>query len=60
VERGEVLRGVLVDEVPENTPELPNLAHDSHTVFRRDGIGPRLYDPDTKQTVLSVQKRPEE
>ncbi len=60
VERGEVLSGVLVDEVPENTPELPNLAHDSHTLFRRDGIGPRLYDPDTKQTVLSVQKRPEE
>jgi hypothetical protein len=60
VERGQVLSGILVDEVPENARELDNLAHDSHTVFRRDGIGPRLYDPDTKQTVLSVQRRSEE
>ena len=57
---GEVLRGVLVDEVPESAREVPNLAHDSHTQIRRDGVGLRLYDPDTKQTVLSLRKRSEE
>jgi hypothetical protein len=57
---GDVLSGVLVDEVPENARQLPTLAHDSQTQIRRDGIGPRLYDPDTKQTVLTVQKRAEE
>jgi hypothetical protein len=58
--RGEALAGVLVDRLPEDMEELPNLAHDSHTLYRRDGVGPRLYDPDTKRTVLSLQKRPEE
>ncbi|QGN58852.1 hypothetical protein [Nostocoides sp. HKS02] len=57
VERGQVLSGVLVDEVPQNARALDNLAHDSHTLFRRDGIGPRLYDPDTRRTVPSVQDR---
>jgi hypothetical protein len=60
VQRGQVLTGAIVDEVPEGIAELPNLAHDSHILYRRDGVGPRLYDPDTKRTVLSVQKRPEE
>ena len=57
---GRALSGVLVDEIPAEAQELPNLAHDSHTEIRSDGIGPRLYDPDTKRTVLSVQRRPEE
>jgi hypothetical protein len=50
--------------MPDRIRELPNLhgvvAHDSHTLIRRDGIGPRLYDPDTKRTVLSLQRRPDE
>ncbi|MFC8503150.1 hypothetical protein ACFUC1_12375 [Pedococcus sp. NPDC057267] len=57
---GRALSGVLVDEIPPEAQELPNLAHDSHTEIRPDGIGPRLYDPDTKRTVLSLQRRPEE
>lgn len=54
---GGSLTGVLVDEVPADAKELPNLAHDSHTEIRRDGIGPRIYDPETKQTALSSQSR---
>jgi hypothetical protein len=50
----------LVDDVPADARELPNLAHDSQTEIRPDGIGPRVYDPDTKRTVLSIQKRAEE
>ena len=46
---------MIIDKVPDDAREIPNLAHDSHTQFRRDGVGPRLYDPDTKQTVLSPQ-----
>ncbi|KRF28418.1 MFS transporter [Phycicoccus sp. Soil802] len=54
------ISGRIVPQIPADAREIPNLAHDSHTQFRRDGIGPRLYDPDTKQTVLSLQKRAEE
>jgi hypothetical protein len=54
------LTGVLVDDVPPDARELPNLAHDSQTEIRPDGIGPRVYDPDTKRTVLSIQKRAEQ
>jgi hypothetical protein len=57
--RGPVI-GVLVNEVPTGAREIPNLAHDSQTEIRPDGIGPRVYDPDTKRTVLSIQKRAEE
>jgi hypothetical protein len=57
---GGELEGLIVENVPDDARELPNLAHDSHTQIRRDGVGPRLYDPDTKQTVLSIQKRAEE
>lgn len=59
-QRGQLLTGVLVDEVPPDARELPNLAHDSQTEIRPDGVGPRVYDPDIKRTVLSVQRRPEE
>ena len=55
VEDSDLLRGLLVERVPDSARVLPNLAHDSHTVFRRDGIGPRLFDPATKQTVLAAQ-----
>ena len=59
-QRGPLLTGVLVDEVPTNARELTNLVHDSQTEIRPDGVGPRVYDPDLKRTVLSVQRRPEE
>lgn len=58
--RGALVTGVLVDQVPTNARELPNLAHDSQTEVRPDGVGPRVYDPYIKRTVLSVQRRPEE
>ncbi|KRF28942.1 hypothetical protein ASG91_04745 [Phycicoccus sp. Soil802] len=58
--RGSLLAGVLVDKVPPDARELPNLAHDSQTEIRPDGVGPRVYDPAIKRTVLSVQRRPEE
>lgn len=52
---GVVVEGVVVDRAPEDLRRLENLAvvHDSHTEVRPDGVGPRLYDPATKQTVLS-------
>ncbi|KRE56426.1 hypothetical protein [Phycicoccus sp. Soil748] len=56
---GRALSGVLVDEIPADARELPTYAHDSHTEIRPDGVGPRVYDPDTKRTVLALQERPE-
>ena len=54
------ISGRIVPQIPPDAREIPNLAHDSHTEIRPDGIGPRVYDPDTKRTVLSIQKRAEE
>ncbi|ADU46591.1 hypothetical protein [Intrasporangium calvum] len=51
--RDRVVVGVLVDELPTEIRETPaTRIHDSHTEVRPDGVGPRLYDPATKQTVL--------
>jgi hypothetical protein len=60
--QGPVIEGLVVDSAPTSVRRLENLAqvHDSHHEVRPDGIGPRIYDPDTKQTVLSVQRAAEE
>lgn len=50
----EPLQGVLVDRLPAGVLHVQEPVHDSHTVIRPDGIGHRIYDPDTKQTVLSA------
>jgi hypothetical protein len=57
-----VIEGVVVDSAPTSVRRLENLApvHDSHHEVRPDGVGPRIYDPETKQTVLSVQRATEE
>ncbi|HEY7721109.1 MAG TPA: hypothetical protein VIB11_04680, partial [Pedococcus sp.] len=57
-----VIEGVVVDSAPTSVRRLENLApvHDSHHEVRPDGVGPRIYDPETKQTVLSVQRAAEE
>lgn len=57
-----VIEGLVVDSAPTSVRRLENLApvHDSHHEVRPDGIGPRIYDPETKQTVLSVQRAVEE
>jgi hypothetical protein len=53
---------LVVESAPTSVRRLENLApiHDSHHEVRRDGIGPRIYDPETKRTVLSVQRAAEE
>jgi hypothetical protein len=48
--RSEALVGVVVDPVRRSPGARP--VHDSETVIRPDGIGPRLYDPDTGSSSL--------
>ena len=52
---GDVLEGVVVAAAPA-PPARPgsDRVHDSHTQVRPDGIGPRLYDPATRSTVLAA------
>jgi hypothetical protein len=44
------LVGVVVDPGRRSSGARP--VHDSETVVRPDGIGPRLYDPDTGRSSL--------
>jgi hypothetical protein len=48
--RSETLVGVVVDPGRRRSGARP--VHDSETVVRPDGIGPRLYDPDTGSSSL--------
>jgi len=48
--RSETLVGVVVDPGRRSSRARP--VHDSETVVRPDGIGPRLYDPDTGSSSL--------
>ena len=48
--RSEALVGVVVDPGRRRSGARP--VHDSETVVRPDGIGPRLYDPDTGSSSL--------
>lgn len=59
---GQVIEGVVVEDAPASPRRLEHLSlvHDSHTEVRPDGVGPRLYDPATKQTVLSQQRSVED
>lgn len=61
-DRVPVIEGLVVENAPTSVRRLENLTpvHDSHHEVRADGVGPRIYDPDTKQTVLSVQRAAEE
>lgn len=58
---GPAVAGVVVDRVPAGVIEVESLVvHDSQTEVRRDGIGPRIYDPATKQSVLTSARLAEE
>lgn len=49
-----VIVGVLVDELPREMRGISlTRVHDSHTEFRPDGVGPRLYDPATRETLMA-------
>ncbi|HEX8973317.1 hypothetical protein, partial [Oryzihumus sp.] len=50
-----VIEGNVVEESPANLRRIETYdVHDSHTEVRSDGVGPRIYDPATKSTVLVV------
>ena len=55
-----VIEGTVVDQSPANLRRIASYdVHDSQTEVRRDGVGPRIYDPATKSTVLVPAGEPD-
>ena len=54
--RRRVVVGEVTDHAPLDARRVTTYppAHDSHTEIRSDGVGPRVYDPDTKRSVLGA------